>query len=129
SENNSPIPRDRVFMTYNHFQNAIPYYGNPNQIINVDRYMPGIEKTFWNGMASLELRTPICSTQTTNLDLVDENNLIDGVFGNMTIAAKFLLWQDEVLAMAVGTGINLPTAPNGQFFTNGVYQFTVRNQA
>ena len=112
SENNSPIPRDRVFFNYNHFHNAIRVRSNTPYDMNVDRYTPGFEKTFWDGMASVELRTPIAISQNPDLNLLSVGPDRETMFGNMTVATKLLLWQDDLDAVAVGMGINLPTGPD-----------------
>lgn len=63
SENMSPIPRDRVFFDYNDFQNAL-FVPNPSTgggySTSVQRYMPGFEKTFFNGWASINIRASRC---------------------------------------------------------------------
>ncbi len=127
AEDNSPIPRDRVYVNYNHFQgeSETAVFGFENAL-NIERYTFGFEKTFLNGLASVELRIPFSHELSSNL-LVEQvnpsftpnptaNNLpIDQTateFGNMDLIAKLLLYQSPKLAVSTGLGINLPTAPD-----------------
>ncbi len=58
SENTSPIPRDRVFVNYSYFDNVPLQQGG----VDVNRFVPGFEKTFFNGITSVEVRAPMAST-------------------------------------------------------------------
>src|SRR5262249_923427 len=61
SENDSPIPRDRVFFSYNHFQNVFQISETPQSPPGptllrqepIDRYTLGFEKTFFDGWTSV----------------------------------------------------------------------------
>jgi len=98
AENNSPIPRDRVYFSYNHFHNAYDLIGNfngPNpdfdpmivdpddprsqpfindvigESVHQNRFTLGIEKTLFFDDMSLELRVPLvnqASLETTNAE-------------------------------------------------------------
>src|SRR5262249_26826731 len=52
SEDNSPIPADRLFFLYNFFQNAIQLPTPTTHYIDIDRYTFGAEKTFFDGQGS-----------------------------------------------------------------------------
>jgi hypothetical protein len=87
ADNNSPVPRDRVFFRYNHFDDALsvtgasgqtaPFAGAPGgvrsltttQPYNVDEYTFGFEKTFLEKRASIEFRLPFSTGLAPNLDL------------------------------------------------------------
>lgn len=112
SENNSPIPRDRLFFNYNHFHNAVRVRGIESYDMNVDRYTPGFEKTFRDGLGSIELRTPIASAQNPDLNIFSPGPDRESIFGNMSVTTKLLLWQDDLDAVAIGLGVNLPTGPD-----------------
>ena len=64
AENDNCLPQDRVFFLYNHFHDAasiedVPTVGPAVQrSIALDRYTIGFEKTFRDGLWSLELRMP-----------------------------------------------------------------------
>ena len=60
SEANSPLPTDRVYYSYRHFENATPVsVYQIEEDLNVDRHTLAFEKTYWDGMCSIEVRTPI----------------------------------------------------------------------
>lgn len=77
AENNSPIPRDRVYLAYNHFHNAYNANAtvNPNDIdmdtmlpldpanfnkqFDQNRFTLGLEKSFFYGDMSVEFRMPL----------------------------------------------------------------------
>jgi hypothetical protein len=116
-ENNSPIPRDRVYFNYSLFHN-VPFNSNDP---DVNRFTPGFEKTFWNGRGSVELRVPFASTLDSNLVAGEITNGSNTEFGNATGIVKLLLWNNEDWAFAGGLGVNAPTAddvvvslPNGR---------------
>jgi hypothetical protein len=97
SENNSPVPQDRVSFKYNYFANALhitgdsgtlvpaPDLGNRNTTVgqqlprlrsllttqdyNEQDFTFSIEKTFWDRQASVELRIPFGRTLSRDLDL------------------------------------------------------------
>ncbi|MBI3840007.1 MAG: hypothetical protein HY288_18960 [Planctomycetia bacterium] len=130
SENNSPIPRDRVFFAFNEFNNAalLVQQNEPN-LIDIQRYTPGFEKTFWDGQASIEFRSPLAYTQNSQVFLQGNGPIKHTQFGNISLALKFLLWREDNFALAAGTGINLPTAPDVQIFQFGQPLLTLKNQS
>jgi len=92
AENNSPMPRDRVYFAYNHFHGAYGYDSlseapNPafdpldplssptltsthNLISNVNRFTLGLEKTFFSDDISLELRLPLMTQSKFSTDRI-----------------------------------------------------------
>jgi hypothetical protein len=97
SENQSPRPQDRVFFSFN-------YYNNLNDAINSHDLSPvtqmkayiynfGIEKTFNDGMGSVGLRLPL-----NNLTANSVGNVISTptstALGNLSIFAKYILCQN-----------------------------------
>lgn len=106
SENASPIPRDRVFVNYNYFHNTPLAAGG----VDVNRVTPGFEKTFFDGNASFELRTPFASTLDSTVDLNGVTNNTNTEFGNLTMYMKYLFYTDSTWALSTGMGITVPTA-------------------
>lgn len=130
ADNNGPMPRDRVFFAYNSFYNAIPLITpNGTSLMGVDRYTPGFEKTFWDGLGSFELITPAAYTQNTNVYLDGTGPAKHSEFGNLSMALKFLAWRRDDLIVSGGVGLNLPTAPDAVIYRFGQQLFTVKNQA
>lgn len=105
TDNNNPFPQDRVFFDYsfyNHTRLA------PNGA-DVNRFTPGIEKTFLDGDMSFEVRTPMAVTTSSAFNPTSAD-LSNGEFGNIGLAIKALLYQDNCFAFTAGLGIQLPTA-------------------
>jgi len=105
-ENSSPIPRDRLFFNYSLFQNVRFTPGG----IDVSRFVPGFEKTFWDQQISLELRAPFASTLNSDLVLGSQTNGTNTEFGNLTLYGKALLLTGERFALGAGLGVAIPTA-------------------
>lgn len=125
TENNSPLPADRVFMNYQHFANALDA-GNTNTR-GLDRYVFGIEKAFGDGHWSVELRLPFAagldSTQMTNTPLLTEG----AEFGNLAFIFKGLLWRSQTWSAGAGLALTLPTA--GDVRISGPSSLVVENEA
>lgn len=105
ADESSPIPRDRLIFTYDYFDNVPLRAGG--QAVN--RYAFGFEKTFCNGMASVEVRLPFASTLGSDQS-VTTGPQTRTELGNLFLAFKALLYRTDTCAVAVGTGVNLPTA-------------------
>ena len=86
AENNSPEPQDRVYFRYNYFNNAVAVTGLSNitipdpdllgfrtlpatKIYDVNQFTFGVEKSFFDGLGSVELRVPFSNTLSNNLNL------------------------------------------------------------
>jgi hypothetical protein len=86
AEDNSPVPRDRFTFRYNLFDSAIPVQGfgpavlglpgaaegvptNPPVTKNYDvnQFTFGFEKTFFDGLMSVEVRAPFANTVSSHL--------------------------------------------------------------
>jgi hypothetical protein len=114
SENDSPIPRDRVFFSYNHFQNAVQvsetaFGQNTPSVFRqepIDRYTMGFEKTFFDGSSSVEVRMPLQGTINAQLETVGLNT---ANVGNLTVVLKRLLYMDGATAIGAGMAIETPT--------------------
>ena len=139
SEGNTPLPTDRVFFSYRHFENATPTrVFQFEQAFDIDRYVLGAEKTFFNGLMSAELRLPIegrlnsdLETYVVNADStlftpVDVFDVLRGEFSgnvrrtelaNMSLIFKALLMERSDFALSAGVGFTLPTARDVTYAT------------
>ena len=106
AENTSPMPRDRVFFNYSYFDN-VPLTQNG---VNVDRFVPGFEKTFFQGAMSLEMRFPFASTLSNDIIADGITNDSDVLFGNMSAVWKSLIYANPWFALSGGLQVALPTA-------------------
>ncbi|MEM6980760.1 MAG: hypothetical protein AAF539_13950 [Planctomycetota bacterium] len=104
AENVSPIPRDRVFVNYSFFDN-VPFLDG----ISVNRFTPGFEKAFLDGMFSFEFRTPMAVTADS--DLFQNNLNVNNIeFGDLFMSLKALLYQTDNVAVSAGLSWTAPTA-------------------
>ena len=109
-EAGSPIPRDRIMLNYSYVSGVPIGTGN----LNVNRFTPGFEKTFFEGNSSIEVRVPMAVTAASTFvhDEISSINSTDYQFGNLTLFLKSLLYRDETFALSAGGGLVLPTAAN-----------------
>jgi hypothetical protein len=166
AENNSPVPYDRTYFRYNFFHDSQSITGiantpfgvvpglsltNPAQVLlytpqtklyNTNLYTFGGEKTFFDGMMSVEVRLPITSTLSpsnaisvgsfagytspatfdTNGNRVfnvsptpgDTLGREDTYFDNMLIVLKGVFYrsEDRKTWLSGGLAIGIPTAPD-----------------
>lgn len=106
AENTSPMPRDRVFFNYSYFNNVPLFPGG----VDVNRFTPGFEKTFFDGMASFELAAPFATTLDSDIFTDAATDTSNMEFGNLTMALKALLYRSEYWATSVGLAVAVPTA-------------------
>ena len=109
TENNKALPMDRVYFSYNHFDNARQSVGLdvPNRTIPIDRYTLGVEKTFFDGQWSAEVRLPFGGGYHLSATDFGTQN---GDVGNVGIILKRLLYSTPYGAIGGGLGIDTPTA-------------------
>jgi hypothetical protein len=118
SENNKPLPMDRVYFNYNGFQNAIQSLriapgAIPSQTdSNVDLFTLGFEKTFLDGTASIDIRMPFVSSFDATMPGLNVGN---GNVGDLSLFYKDLLYADDMVSMAAGLGLGLPTGDDAEF--------------
>ena len=128
ADNNSPLPRDRVFFDYNYFHNT------SLNGIDVHRYTPGFEKTFFDGIGSFEFRMPMAGTLDNNV-VIDEDTGADvtgltGEFGDLFFGIKALLAASDRGAIAIGVGLSAPTADDVRVhLSDGTPLALVENEA
>lgn len=127
SENLSPLPRDRVYVNYSYFDN-VPFQPGG---VGVNRFVPGVEKTFFGGVTSIEVRAPFASTLTS--DLISGAGLNDDSqfeWGNLSLISKTLLYRNERWAFSGGMQITVPTADDITVATaTGTQLVYVENQS
>jgi hypothetical protein len=114
AENDIAMPVDRVFFNYNHYTDA--FQMREQQLIPpgpllfrqepIDRYTLGAEKTFYDGLTSVEVRMPFNGAFDANLVTTSVSN---GNIGNMAVILKGLLYQGDNLGIGAGLGIDTPT--------------------
>jgi hypothetical protein len=128
SENMSPRPQDRFFVSFEYFNNvndAVDTRLNvPINRIKAYREFFGFEKTFNDGMGSIGLRFPIDSVTANSPGNVFSTPPSTTV-GNMDIFAKYILAQNTQTGSLVSVGLSVqpPTGPGnfaGAPYLNGI---------
>ena len=122
TENASPIPRDRVYFNYSYFHNANITAARAD----VNRFVPGFEKTFFDNWTSIEVRTPFAGTLSNSQQVsglggcggISEYRDVE--FGNMSVIFKSFLLQRDTWGISGGVQMLLPTADS--VFVSGVNQ-------
>jgi hypothetical protein len=125
AENNSPLPRSRVYVNYQHFHNAILNTITDDDVTpavtstrdtHVDRFLFGIERTFWDDVVSVQVQVPYAQQLNDEmfLDFVTPSAPGDtqGMLGNVSVALKAILHRaccDRFLVSG-GVLVEFPTA-------------------
>jgi len=110
-ENTSPIPRDRVYFNYSYFHNA----NISAERADINRFVPGFEKTFFDQWTSIEIRTPFAATLSNSQQVQGGacgglSEYRDIEFGDMSVIFKSFLMQRETWGITGGMQVLLPTA-------------------
>ena len=107
SEDNNPLPRDRVFFNTDYFSNTRLLAGG----LDVTRFAPGFEATFFDQLASFEVQFPFAATLSAGSS-ADGFTGRDTVFGNIFAALKGLAYSGDGLSLSGGLGLAIPTSPD-----------------
>ena len=116
AENQSPQPQDRVYFTFNYFNNVNQLrnqeIGATINDIKVYRYVWGFEKTFLDGQGSIGLRLPLDNLSATS-KLPGFGGTSTAV-GDMSAIVKYVIAQnpDTGSLISVGGMLTLPTGPH-----------------
>lgn len=109
AEGTSPIPRDRFIFNYSYFDNATVIPTG----VDVNRFAPGFEKTFWDQQASFQCQIPFASTLQNDVTVGADNSLIGGndvVLGDLTMVLKAVLFERCNFLMSAGLQMTVPTS-------------------
>ena len=116
AENGTTRPQDRVFFNYSFFDRVRLVSGGTG----LNRFTPGFEKTFANGLASLELRVPMAATVSNAIFENGSTSTDDVRLGNLVLYLKGLLYENNGMGLSGGLGVICPTAEGfGVNFANG----------
>jgi hypothetical protein len=119
SENQSPLPQDRIFYSFNYFQDLNARlnrdFDAPVDHIKAYREIFGFEKTFNNGKGSFGLVLPL---NTLTADSTIEGKILSKpggtstALGDLNIFAKYIIEMDPETGSLFSGGL-LVTAPTG----------------
>jgi hypothetical protein len=110
SDNESPRPTDRVWMTYNYYDRV--NVGGTSAILN--REMTGFEKTFLGGNASLGMRLPFLQTSTGSDLGVPQHEV-----GDITFVSKYALINESDTVLSGGLTLTVPSADHSVILADG----------
>lgn len=125
SADSSPLPRDRVIFNYDFVSNARLTSDTPA----MNRFVFGFEKTFLDGMASVEFRIPFASSVNSTSNDNGSYSSGHGEFGNVFLVLKALLASSDSLVVSAGLGVSLPTADDVRLQLGKGDILRVRNDA
>ncbi|MGQ9573924.1 MAG: SPOR domain-containing protein [Thermoguttaceae bacterium] len=112
ADDNNPIPTDRVFFNYNMFNNAL--LAADGRVRDFNRFTFGLEKTFLQGDASVELRLPFGNGLDSTQSLLPGTPLMATEFGNIPLVFKALVARCEHQAWSLGMAVIFPTGSDGR---------------
>lgn len=128
AEGGTILPQDRFFFRYSYLDNV--RYSNGGQHLN--RYVPGFEKSFRDGLFSVEIRAPF-ATNTLSSSTLNGNTFSSGSdtrFGNLTVYLKSLLVDTGKFALSGGLGVVTPTASDTRVsYANGTPLLSIQNDS
>jgi hypothetical protein len=114
AEDENPRPQDRVFVDFNFYDDVAHEFNERFNTgfhdIQVYRETFGVEKTFLDGAASVELRVPLNSAHIED-DRPGENPS-DTDIGDLTVVFKAAPWIDPQTGNVLSGGLAV-TAPTG----------------
>ena len=118
-EHNSPLPRNRAYAIYKHYDNALEtkvcdysHYPLQQSDRGIDQYLLGFEKTFHCKRSSLELRMPLLSSGNSQFAGFGSD---DASIGNLGIIGKRLLNNNRCNPISIGCGLTVPTGDDTTF--------------
>lgn len=129
ADNQSPLPRNRVFYNYSHFNNSVRDINGNASYDSIDRHTFGLERMILDGMASVEFRVPFANT--ANSTQVAGSAFGQATeFGDLGFAGKVLLMNRGIFQMSAGVAGTLPTASDFEIVDNlGNVQQVLENEA
>lgn len=113
ADNNKPLPQNRVFFDYRHYNNAIgtdeSLFGAPaiNRRQDFDGFLFGIEKTLdEQELVSVDVRIPFSGNADVSFPGYQASG---GEFGNIPVSWKQVLILEESYSLVAGSTIIAPT--------------------
>jgi hypothetical protein len=116
ADNQSPRPVNRVYYDFNFFDNVWQSVNERAQNginrVQIYRQLLGLEKTFWDGNASIGVRLPI-NTITADGQAGGVQTPTQTAINNFNVYSKFLFIKDDVKKVYASWGLaaTIPTGP------------------
>ena len=111
SDNENPLPTNRVFFDFNHYENALYFSSDvTSRQYPLQTYAFGFEKTFFSEICSFGVRIPFAEGLAA-VESPTENGAVTGTnFGNIPLVVKTLLHNGERHVFSGGVAVVLPSA-------------------
>ncbi len=126
SDNQSPVPQDRFFYSFNYFDNLNASVNSrilsPVSNLQVYHQLFGIEKTFLDGRASIGFRVPLNTISLNSSANVAGLGGTSTAPGDLSVFLKFILHQQQGFLLSGGLQVTAPTGP-GAFGGNKYYSY------
>ena len=126
SDNQSPIPQDRFFYSFNYFDNLNAsvnrHISSPISNLQVYHQLFGLEKTFLDGRASIGFRVPLNTISLNSSASVPGLGGSSTAPGDLSIFLKYVLYQQGGKLFSAGLQVTAPTGP-GAFGGNKYYSY------
>ncbi|CAN5904610.1 hypothetical protein BH23PLA1_BH23PLA1_00180 [soil metagenome] len=138
ADNQIPRPVDRLFFTFNHFEDVNDAINRRLQSnvfnIQVQRYVLGFEKTFLEGRAALGLRQPlnvVHADHVTNVPELFDLTRSQTALGDLFVYSKFILHEntENDFLLSGGLALTIPSGPNrfaGASFIENPHSFAAQ---
>jgi hypothetical protein len=124
-DDGSPIPQDRVYFLYNHVSD----FRGLGTGFDINRYVVGVEKTFLDGLISVEVRVPFAGTANSDQVTGQGLSVDNGEFGNLGLAFKAALYRTPHFLVSAGLGLSFPTCDDSRMILNGQPVIDIQNEA
>jgi hypothetical protein len=114
ADNQSPRPQDRVFFAFNYFDNVLQTPTSGLRNVQVYREFFGIEKTFFDGRASVGLRMPL-NTISAEGNMRGVAGGTSTAVGDLTVFLKGILCENRATGslLSAGLAVTTPNSPSG----------------
>ncbi len=123
ADNNSALPRTRLFFDYRFFNDVF------SSSTDVNRYLLGFERACLCGLSSWSVRVPIAATFDNDQRLSGVTNK-DVELGNIAISYKHVLFETANTVLSGGLGVGIPTAADLRIvMTDGPVVFELENES
>jgi len=127
SDNQSPRPQDRVFYSFNYFDNLNASVDrrnlSPIQNLQVYHQLFGLEKTIFDGRASIGFRVPLNTITLKSAADVPGLGGTSTAPGDLSIFLKYAVYDDERgNLISLGLQVTAPTGP-GAFGGSKYYSY------
>jgi hypothetical protein len=129
-DNNKALTQDRVYLRYNHFHRAstasVSAFGSGRiaQDFHLDSYTLAAEKTFCDGIWSLEARMPFAGQMHFSSF---GSSVSGGNVGNLALILKRMIYLTDRSSAVAGLGVDVPTGSAARGDAWGV-EYRVNNE-